>query len=798
MNAVLYVLLEIIIYSVVLFGALLLFKKVFKKQLSAVMQYAVWFLLILRLLVPVTIDSGVRLFVMPQPQTQVIQELEQPADANSANAPSGSNYINQAEEAAQSNPQPNLNAQIADQEKYDQIKNTNWKINWQWILIMVWAAGMGITFSYTAFLWTKLEHRLKKKGVFVSESIRILIGKCKKELGIKADIQTIIFGEIASPALTASIRPKLLLPYGIEEQMDAKQIEFILMHELTHYKRGDHIISLLLVALRCVYWFNPVVWLAFVMIRTDMEAACDAKVASRLDQIEQKRYITTIIDLGGASRAQYMLGMGLRGRRSMEKRIQGIYLRKKTKASARFAALILSLVMGMLCFTTACQPVQADAYLNPGVITPEKVEPIQPIETTNQGEASEEPAIKYESLSHWLEKTQNGKLTIDIDTDVMTPQVENYPMVLVEPVILPQEEIDRLVNYFAAEKKLYKWTDVLTKADWQIRLDNVPEENLIEEVMKYYEDKIENAPKNLPKEYTDTKLMYQLDYNGNAGYYLNVGVENRDKEDAQIKVSNFGDGCKSTGFSYMCGSYVKESIYQDPRFKITESLKDALESIQISKEEAMAKAEKVISDLQIQDMQLVNAEKALLFSIRNAGGNPKSAGYIFEYVRESGGIPGFGHALFTAKDPLDDKQPDYIPPYDQETLSILVTAEGIEYFSWIGRVNEVKTISPSVSLLSLAQIQEKLKDKIYERKKLELTNENLENFTVKVYSAQLCMFYINDQENPKRAKMVPAWVFGTKEIIDFSTDEKTIILDGPHYIINAMDGGLVGWMGYSG
>ena len=450
MTTILRVLAEIIIYSAVLFGAILLFKRVFKKQLSAMMQYAVWFLMILRLLVPITVDSGVSLFVIPQPQTQVIQQSMQPVDA----APSSSGYTNQAEEETLSNPQPNLNDQITDNEKSEQIKNTNWKINWQWILVMLWVAGMGISFSYTVFLWIKLEHELKKKGVIVSESIQILIEKCKKELGIKADIQSIVFQGTASPALTASLRPKLLLPYGLEEQMDAKQIEFIVMHELTHYKRKDHLVSFLLMALRCVYWFNPVVWLAFPIMRTDMEAACDAKVASRLNQLEQKRYITTIIDLGGASRAQYMLGMGIRGRRSMEKRIQGIYLRKKTKAAARFAAFLLAAVMGLLCFTTACQPIAATAENTPSSSAAAELSVSSAPTPRKSAEPSAPPENRYTEAKQLLDI-----VSVNYDALVVEPE-GSVPVADVDIRDFTEADVQKAVDYFFPDGQAY--------APWQL------------------------------------------------------------------------------------------------------------------------------------------------------------------------------------------------------------------------------------------------------------------------------------------------------------------------------------------
>lgn len=70
------ILLEITIYSAILYVAILLFKKVFHKHISAILNYAIWGLLILRLLIPVTIDSGLHFFIIPEGTTQVVQKTE--------------------------------------------------------------------------------------------------------------------------------------------------------------------------------------------------------------------------------------------------------------------------------------------------------------------------------------------------------------------------------------------------------------------------------------------------------------------------------------------------------------------------------------------------------------------------------------------------------------------------------------------------------------------------------------------------------------------------------------------------
>lgn len=232
-----------------------------------------------------------------------------------------------------------------------------WKMNWQTLLVLLWATGALGFLIYMTVLWLQLHRNIKRHGIRPPGYVLKLVDACKKDLGIKADIEVSIQGWLNTPALCASLKPKLLLPESMLDKMDRQQLEFGIRHELTHYRRKDHLTHLLLALLRCVYWFNPVVWLAARQIKTDMETACDARVTSRLENKDQTLYIRTMIDLSGDIEGQYILGMGLGNeRRSMEKRVRGIFMKKRTGHGARMVAMLLAGILLVACFTTACQP----------------------------------------------------------------------------------------------------------------------------------------------------------------------------------------------------------------------------------------------------------------------------------------------------------------------------------------------------------------------------------------------------------------------------------------------------------
>jgi beta-lactamase regulating signal transducer with metallopeptidase domain len=484
MTAVLNVLLEITLYSAVICGAVLLFKRIFGRHISAALNYAVWALLILRLLLPVTLESGFHFFAVPQAQAPVAQAVdssvpdrtgpvwvrEEPAlpirPAAEASAPRAADADTAETGIAGISPEPAAPARPFD-----------WKV----LPVAIWALGAFGLFCYMAALWFRLSRSVKRGGEAPPEYVLRLVEACRADLGIKAKIQAVVHEGFSSPSLSTSLSPRLLLPRDALLTMDAEQLEFAVRHELTHYRRKDHLVNLLLILLRCVYWFNPVVWLAFRQIETDMEAACDASVTSVLEKPARMRYIGTILELG-ASDARYTLGMGMsRNRRSMEKRLKGIFMAKRTKLSVRMAGALLAGAILIACFTTACQPTPE----KPVVVNKSKdlVEEVKNAETASPSAsiaASDGtgggPSHKLKDLvipdGRYTFKSENEKasLKIDVDAEIVKPEGGKMPFAKVKQMDFTQEMVTGMFNYLFPDQKPYLPREQLSKSELEKEL----------------------------------------------------------------------------------------------------------------------------------------------------------------------------------------------------------------------------------------------------------------------------------------------------------------------------------------
>lgn len=97
---------------------------------------------------------------------------------------------------------------------------------------------------------------------------------------------------LAAPMLAGLFHPILLLP---EQPLAPKELEYALLHELTHYRRRDIWLKALALWVRAVHWFNPLVWLMARAIEQDTELSCDEAVLRRLPQEEHAAYGKTIL-----------------------------------------------------------------------------------------------------------------------------------------------------------------------------------------------------------------------------------------------------------------------------------------------------------------------------------------------------------------------------------------------------------------------------------------------------------------------------------------------------------------------
>ena len=174
-----------------------------------------------------------------------------------------------------------------------------------------------------------------------------------------------------SPGIAFFGEPVLLVPLSLCG--DESRLRFALLHELTHKKRGDHYMTLLLNILRAVYWFDPVVHLAFSELRSDMESACDSDVLAYIGHEQKRGYLTVILDMFSYD-TEPILGMSqIRSKRMAKRRMKGAFMKNRTSPAFRAITLCIALIISLCCFTTACQ--SAPEKDTPGMTAEQTADP---------------------------------------------------------------------------------------------------------------------------------------------------------------------------------------------------------------------------------------------------------------------------------------------------------------------------------------------------------------------------------------------------------------------------------------
>ena len=364
MKATVDALVQVALYSAAITAGILLFRFIFKNRISSKLQYLMWWLLILRLLMPVTPDIGLHFNLQDMLLKQAHQaELPAPApvlDVAPASVPSTQpSYESVAPEV-----QPNTD--VAPSQHVNPAKSTDWYS----IVFVVWLLGAIGFLGWLIFVKLRYYESLQHLMAGGPREVYELYDMCCKELGVKP-LPLWIVNKSMSPGIAFFGEPVLLVPLSLCG--DESRLRFALLHELTHKKRGDHYMTLLLNILRAVYWFDPVVHLAFSELRSDMESACDSDVLAYIGHEQKRGYLTVILDMFSYD-TEPILGMSqIRSKRMAKRRMKGAFMKSRTSPAFRAITLCIALIMSLCCFTTACQ--SAPEKDTPGMAAEQTADP---------------------------------------------------------------------------------------------------------------------------------------------------------------------------------------------------------------------------------------------------------------------------------------------------------------------------------------------------------------------------------------------------------------------------------------
>lgn len=321
-------------------------KKLFRQKLSANWHYYIWFVLILRLIIPFASPNSFNVL-------NFIPQYQQAIDFPQISMPSV-----QQQEQPTTEIQVKTNNASADQGTIATGKETNTTTQWsplgvvsEWLIwqisTFIWIIGVLGILTYILLINGLILFKIRKLPVCESELILERLQECQSKLKIRNHVAIVYEDSIKSPAIIGLWHPKIMISPEIVNRLSAKELSYIFLHELSHMKRRDLLINGLVLVLQVIYWFNPIIWYALHQMKQDCEIACDATALAVLKTEEHKKYGKTIISmLQLLSESKWVPGTLGFVSKFNTRRIIMITEYRRTTLKWTVAALALTLVVG--------------------------------------------------------------------------------------------------------------------------------------------------------------------------------------------------------------------------------------------------------------------------------------------------------------------------------------------------------------------------------------------------------------------------------------------------------------------
>lgn len=314
-------------------AVIMLIKKVFRKQLSAKWQYRIWFFLPLSLLLPFIPRQFVDFNISYHLSSNQFVENANPSMDTRTRMSENNNWLQDLTISIQDSTPPYLDTMVG----------------------CIWIAGMAVLTIFMITAWYRTNRLQNSTQKLKNQEVLQLFEQCKQKLHISRKIHVGESPRIATPMMCGLFKPYVVLPPRIDTWLSLKEIQFIFLHELYHFKNKDNWTNYLMASFQVLYWFNPLIWIAVREMRLDREIACDHAVLQFLDEQSQTEYGNTIIHFVEREMQirNFRFSSQLNGSKAqIKKRIEKIASFPADARMSKWNQMVIMILVGML---VACQ-----------------------------------------------------------------------------------------------------------------------------------------------------------------------------------------------------------------------------------------------------------------------------------------------------------------------------------------------------------------------------------------------------------------------------------------------------------
>lgn len=223
---------------------------------------------------------------------------------------------------------------------------TNKKLSVTFCLAVIWLMGIMLMLIYSGVAYINLKKRLIH-AIHLKDNLYESSG-------------------IHSPFVMGILKPRIYLPIDLEKE----ESKYIIKHEQVHIQRKDYIIKLIAFSISCIHWFNPLVWLSFLLMNRDMEMSCDERVIKKLGNGIKKQYSNSLLSMAATMKKPggMPIAFGVGG---VKKRIKNVL---NYKRPALWSILVSAILVAVVCI---------GLFFNPSVSSDNLKDKKQPIQLKN-------------------------------------------------------------------------------------------------------------------------------------------------------------------------------------------------------------------------------------------------------------------------------------------------------------------------------------------------------------------------------------------------------------------------------
>lgn len=774
------------IYAALIALAILIVRALLAKKLPALFSCALWGIVLIRLLLPLPLPLPSITAWADTPAKQSVQSNSSIASTDSVDRPNFEQTGTHVKEQPSQAPSSSTNQAAPIAIPKDTVFDPMLLLGLIWVLGF---AALTVRISVTSFFTRR---RLK---CAVRLHCDDLASACAAHAGTRYREGIYMSEQFSVPVLFGIVRPRIILPLCAKD-MSETEMKHAILHEMVHKKRGDMWLKALWTLVLYVNWFNPVLWLADRLFSRDTERACDERVVRILGMGSKKAYALSLLNVALNMNQGATTGKVLAfAKGNVKQRIEGVLSLKKCSRAVTALSLVLVLILSVVMLA-ACQPTpDKPVVIGKGDDTLESALAATAAPTLTPDVSSQtDESTKMVVSEHWTDSTASKLTTVNIDADVIVPNVMSYPVFEVSPLVVDQPLAEKFVNYVAQDaKEIYNgdknskdsleegivWLQKEIEKTKAGHLDP-DDEMTVEERLAQLESQLEECE----NEYA--KVVAEGDTSGEPLDYTFEKLLGFPERTQACFTAEMNDGSSRLVRFQRCNDG------GGPTFSLISVMDtDSFMHVKgkpVSSEEARAKALEVVKALDIGEFVMARESTHGFFNevifYRMHDGIPVT--YIDASQGNSSGVS-------------TEEELTYNFVLWQERLSICVNDTGVIMIDWTSPCGVTRTINENVALKPFEEIKEIFKQQIL----YNVYEGDGDEDVVQIDEVRLGYMAIPEKGDLTNYRTIPVWDF----IGPTWSDEEYAAITNPQYLeegssqipnydisyltINAIDGSIV-------